>query len=151
MINYIKGDATFPEKTSPGKNNIIIHIVNDIGSWGRGFVLALSRRWTRPEYQYRAAWKTKQLGDIQIVQVEKDIWVVNLFGQHGIKNSNYIPVRYEAIHKGLKTLSFILKDTENVAIHMPKIGCGLAGGDWNIVSKLIEDSLSGFSVYVYEL
>ena len=41
-IIYIKGDATSP--ISPG-NKIITHICNDIGGWGKGFVLALSKKW----------------------------------------------------------------------------------------------------------
>ena len=39
-INYLKGDATEPTK----KPAIICHVCNDIGGWGRGFVLALSKK-----------------------------------------------------------------------------------------------------------
>jgi O-acetyl-ADP-ribose deacetylase (regulator of RNase III) len=45
-IKYIKGDATNP--VSEGEK-IICHICNDIGRWGKGFVLAISRRWKEPE------------------------------------------------------------------------------------------------------
>jgi O-acetyl-ADP-ribose deacetylase (regulator of RNase III) len=45
-INYIKGDATAP--ISKGEK-IICHICNDIGGWGKGFVLAISKRWKEPE------------------------------------------------------------------------------------------------------
>ena len=40
-IRYVTGDATRPEGEGP---KIIVHICNDIGAWGRGFVLALSKR-----------------------------------------------------------------------------------------------------------
>lgn len=173
MITYLKGDATYPELVTPEKNNLIVHIVNDIGGWGAGFVLALSKRWTTPEYHYRANWKMRNLGDIDIIQVQKNIAVVNLFGQHGIrpsrpktagptifsldttnvKQSSQVvqPVRYDAIRIGLRRLSHRLRLRQDVAVHMPKIGCGLAGGDWTIVSQIIEEELAGVKVYVYEL
>lgn len=153
MINYVKGDATFPEKITPDKNCLIVHIVNDIGAWGKGFVLSLSKRWTQPEYAYKTGWKVRKLGEFQIIQVEKNIAVINLFAQHGIKkqNSNYIPIRYEFLYSGLLKLKSLLSNRKDIAIHMPKIGCGLAGGDWDTVSKIIDKSLSEFDIYVYEL
>jgi len=43
-IHYLKGDATLPQSQSPA---VIAHICNDQGLWGKGFVLALSARWTQ--------------------------------------------------------------------------------------------------------
>ena len=51
MIKYVIGDATRPIGEG---TKLIIHISNDLGGWGRGFVLALSRRWDAPEKVYRA-------------------------------------------------------------------------------------------------
>ncbi len=49
-ITYIKGDATCPQ----GKGaKLIAHIGNDLGGWGKGFVVAISRRWPEPEKAYR--------------------------------------------------------------------------------------------------
>lgn len=45
-IEYIKADATLPQSEG---TIIITHICNDIGGWGKGFVLALSKRWKAPE------------------------------------------------------------------------------------------------------
>jgi hypothetical protein len=50
LLKYVIGDATSPQGTG---NKIIVHICNDIGGWGLGFVLALSKRWKAPEIQYR--------------------------------------------------------------------------------------------------
>lgn len=49
-IIYLKGDATNPQTEG---NKIIAHICNDLGGWGKGFVLAISRRWKKPENEYR--------------------------------------------------------------------------------------------------
>lgn len=71
-IKYLVGDATFPLGTG---NKIIAHICNDIGGWGLGFVLALSKRWKQPEKEYRQWHLSKatsnfKLGEIQLVKVE---------------------------------------------------------------------------------
>jgi O-acetyl-ADP-ribose deacetylase (regulator of RNase III) len=41
-IFYMTGDATAP--VGEGQK-LIVHVCNDIGAWGAGFVLALSKRW----------------------------------------------------------------------------------------------------------
>lgn len=152
-INYIKGDATNPP--SPG-NKIITHVCNDIGGWGRGFVMALSARWKEPEMKYRewfASGENFELGEMQLVQVETDIWIANMIGQRDIRRDKYgnPPVRYDAIQKALAKVS----DTAsaiNASVHMPRIGCGLAGGDWIIIEKIVEEELSakGIVVTVYD-
>ena len=50
-LNFIIGDATQPVGEG---TKIIVHVCNDIGGWGRGFVVALSKRWPEPERRYRA-------------------------------------------------------------------------------------------------
>ena len=49
-INYLVGDATRPVGEGV---KLIIHCCNDIGAWGAGFVVALSKRWEGPEKCYR--------------------------------------------------------------------------------------------------
>eukprot|EP01133_Synstelium_polycarpum_P010113 gene10113-11789_t len=102
-IDYKNGDATTPENKG---NKIIVHICNDIGAWGKGFVMAISKRWKEPERSYRDWFKTKDnfvLGQVQFVQVEDELWVANLIGQHKINKDEQgnAPIRYEAILSGL--------------------------------------------------
>lgn len=152
-INYIKGDATEPKAEV---NKIIVHICNDIGGWGKGFVMAISKRWKEPEQQYRAWFKTQDnfaLGEVQFVQVENDIWVANLIGQHKINKDEKgnAPIRYEAVLSGLEKVGTFA--SEHLAtVHMPRIGCGLAGGTWDRIEPLIELALvkKGVEVWVYD-
>lgn len=149
-ITYLKGDATCPQ----GKGTkVICHVCNDRGGWGKGFVLALSRRWPEPETQYRAWYTSGQnggfgLGAVQCVQVEPYIWVANMVGQHGTKTgSSGPPVRYPAIAACLAKVG--TKAIElSASVHMPRIGCGLAGGDWSRIEPLVEEHLSGRGVAV---
>lgn len=149
-ITYLKGDATNPQIEG---NKIITHICNDIGGWGKGFVLAISNRWKKPENQYRKWFQNEEnftLGEIQIVQVEEDIFVCNMIGQHKIiTNSKGIPpIRYEAVEKCLEKLADEALKLK-ASIHMPRIGCGLAGGKWQEIEPLIEKTLLKNNLAVY--
>ena len=147
-ITYLKGDATNPQAKGV---KIICHVCNDIGGWGKGFVLALSKRWDEPESAYRAWYASGEgfaLGAVQFVQVEPYIWVANLIGQRGTKTgSSGPPVRYDAIAAGLAKVAEKAREL-GASVHMPRIGCGLAGGEWSKVEPLIEQHLCGAGVVV---
>lgn len=154
-IHYHMGDATQPIGEGP---KIIVHVCNDIGGWGRGFVLALSKRWLEPERQYRA-WHRGELaepfalGEVQFVPVGGTLWVANLIGQRDIRAIGGVPpVRYDSIRKGLeKVAEFAIQS--RASVHMPRIGCGLAGGQWESIGPIVEDKLvrAGIAVFVYDL
>ncbi|MEV6528915.1 macro domain-containing protein [Streptomyces sp. NPDC051639] len=153
-ITYVRGDATVPSVKGV---KLIAHVCNDIGGWGKGFVLALSRRWPEPEKAYRAWHRGRAhndfgLGAAQFVQVERHVWVANLIGQRGIRTgSKGVPVRYEAIDATLGRLADQAVALE-ASVHMPRIGCGLAGGTWSRVEPLITQRLvqRGIAVTVYD-
>lgn len=157
MIHYIIGDATKP--VGDGKK-VIVHCCNDAGGWGSGFVLALSARWGEPEAAYRSWYQrcsimgTKfELGAVQFVLVEPGIEVANLIGQHGYGkcvDPEKPFVKYDAIRKGLTTVAEFAR-THGASIHMPRIGCGLAGGTWWEMGPIVEETLAGLDVYVYDL
>ncbi|MFF3034449.1 macro domain-containing protein [Streptomyces rubiginosohelvolus] len=153
-ITYVRGDATAPQ----GKGvKLIVHVCNDLGGWGKGFVLALSRRWPEPEAAYRR-WHRERagndfaLGAVQFVQVGPYLWVANMVGQRGMRTgSKGVPVRYEAIDTALGSVAAKAREL-GATVHMPRIGCGLAGGTWSRIEPLIERRLisAGLSVTVYD-
>jgi O-acetyl-ADP-ribose deacetylase (regulator of RNase III) len=153
-VIYIKGDATCPQAKGV---KLICHICNDLGGWGKGFVLAISRRWKEPEQGYREwyAGRNKNdfsLGAVQFVQVEPYIWVANMIAQRGMKQgSSGPPIRYEAVAQCLQKVAAKAAELE-ASIHMPRIGCGLAGGNWSRIEPLVEEYLCerGLAVTMYD-
>lgn len=156
MINYCVGDATIPHCLD---KKVIAHICNDHGSWGAGFVLAVSRRWKQPEEQYRL-WRSTglcggqkfKLGNIQVVQVDHETAVANMIAQHGFGEDGKPPIRLGSLETCLEKLRVTIRDPE-VTIHMPRIGCGLAGGHWEQIGPIVQRTLCdhGFNVFVYDL
>ncbi|MCU8594717.1 MULTISPECIES: macro domain-containing protein [Streptomyces] len=153
-ITYVRGDATVPSVKGV---KVIAHVCNDLGGWGKGFVLAVSRRWPEPEAAYRAWHRDRAandfgLGAIQLVRVETYVWVANMIGQRGMRTgSKGVPVRYEAIDTALGRLADRAIEL-GASVHMPRIGCGLAGGKWSRVEPLIGERLTarGVPVTVYD-
>jgi O-acetyl-ADP-ribose deacetylase (regulator of RNase III) len=157
MIKYVIGDATNPIGEG---NKIICHISNDIGGWGAGFVLAISKKWRYPEQAYRAMPKEERiLGNVELIFCESNehgaIFVANMIGQHDVrpmKVDNLIvpPIRYDAVLACLRTVKRLAMQTQ-ATIHMPRIGAGLAGGNWGTIEKIINEALEGIDVTVYDL
>jgi len=153
-ITYRKGDATAPEADG---ERILCHVCNDAGGWGKGFVLAISRRWKEPEAEYRA-WHAEgdaggfRLGAVRLVRVEPALLVANMIAQRGVRPTNGVPpIRYDALRECLSALAEHATALR-ASVHMPRIGCGLAGGSWPDVESIVESTLlaAGIAVVVYD-
>lgn len=155
-IRYLKGDATNPQASGL---KVIAHVCNDLGRWGKGFVMAVSKKWPETRREYVEWYKKGQeenfaLGEVQYVILDRrqDIIVANMVGQRGIyaSRSQGPPIRYDALEKCLKNLGEFATSMK-ASVHMPKIGCGLAGGKWEKIEPLILKHLEDIEVTVYEL
>lgn len=152
FVHYVKGDATNPQGSDL---KLIIHINNNLGAWGAGFVLAVSKKWKKPEQSYKI-WKEKfphlfHLGEIQFVPVEQDVIVVNMIAQNGLRSrNNPNPLDYEALSSCLSKIS---KFEGDFSVHAPRIGSGLGGGDWKVIESLLIKYLicRDISVTIYDL
>ena len=152
-IQYLDGDATRPQGNGV---KIIAHVCNDVGRWGRGFVLSVSARWPQPELAYLDWYRHRKkngfgLGAVQFVLVEKDVWVANMVGQRGRKGrSRTPPICYDALENCLAIVrekAFEL----HASVHMPRNGC-LAGGKWRLLEPIVVKALTkrGIAVVVYD-
>jgi len=168
MITYLAGDATQPILVAGQvSSRWILHVCNNQGGWGSGFVVALSSQWPGPEREYRLWHKQGfladagkfELGNIQLVSVKRDLHVVNMIAQEGYGPGNRAkhrgdltdskpPIRYDALDQCLAKAAEVVGYG---SVHMPRIGCGLAGGKWSEVEPLIQRHFSDRHVCVYDL
>ena len=157
---YVLGDATDPIKTPA----VIAHVCNDIGGWGRGFVTALSAKNPTPEKVYRSWHKNGfflrsssetqripfELGQVQYASFGDNVQVANMIAQHGVRWEGKVPpIRYEALGNCLRTV-YAHAQRMPATVHMPRIGCVLAGGKWEEIAKIIEEIMTVDTV-VYTL
>lgn len=157
-ITYVTGDATDPIGEGP---KVIAHVCNDVGKWGAGFTGAISKRWAEPERRFRE-FDARMLGTCETVEVGPGLYVENMYAQHGVRRPGsraQAPIRYNALAKCLRECAVdaeiygTLSAYVIASVHMPRIGCGLAGGEWSKVEALIKETLCfrGLSVFVYDL
>lgn len=118
--------------------------------------MALSKRWIKPEQEYRnwhRGGENFTLGEVQFfVEINSDIIVANMIGQRGIKSNKSVPpIRYEAINKCLEKVGNKAAEIQ-ASVHMPRIGCGLAGVEWRFIQPLIKQNLieRNIDVFVYD-
>ena len=150
-IEYRLGDATNPQGEGV---KVIAHICNNIRAWGAGFVMALSKKWSRPEVAYRnLPVNDLILGFTQFVDADTDIIVANMVAQDNVRTNigpdQKPPIRYDALMDCLLEVDKFCNQ-ENATLHLPRIGSGLAGGNWKVIEALIEEIIS-VPVYVYDL
>jgi O-acetyl-ADP-ribose deacetylase (regulator of RNase III) len=156
-IKYVKGSATdiasFQNNAPNASKHVIAHICNDYGGWGSGFVLALSKLSTLPEKAYRAIPpESLYLGFTFLVEINPTVSAANMVAQHGNSRPGEPAVRYPTLALCLNSLAVQLEGV-NTAVHMPRIGCGLGGGNWETIEPIIEEYLSEWDiqVVVYDL
>lgn len=155
MITYVKGDATKPQGDGP---KIIAHVCNDEGLWGAGFVLAVDKLSPRPKQWFRDQYKSwirlgaafTPLGQVDFVPIKNDSYVANMVAQHRTVRTVSKPICYKSLEICLtKVAEYAV--SEGASVHMPRIGCGLAGGDWSVVESIINRTLKDVDVTVYDL
>lgn len=160
-IEYVTGDATNPKGEGL---KVIPHCCNTVGAWGAGFVLALSKKSKIPETSYkkwyrdgyytsdRAGKVPFQLGKVQFAPFSKSVIVCNIIGQQGVGYNNGLPpIRYDSIKGGFDMMRELML-ADKFSVHMPRIGCGLAGGEWDKIEEIIKETLCnhGIQVTVYD-
>ncbi len=67
--------------------------------------------------------------------------IYNLYTQHAY-NSLERQVEYDAVEMALKRMRWDLMNDNiyySAKVAFPKIGCGLAGGNWDVVKDIIQD------------
>jgi O-acetyl-ADP-ribose deacetylase (regulator of RNase III) len=153
-IRYLIGDSTEPRGTG---FCLIAHVVNDkTSNWGRGFALAVARKWplVLTEFQKWAASNRENLslGNSHLSIVSGNLGIFHMIAQRGYGDSANPRIRYNALKDCLGTLG-AEASKRKATVHMPRIGTGYARGNWAIIKELIEDNLvrKGVEVTVYDL
>jgi len=153
-IMYLVGDATEPRGPDP---KIIAQVVNDkTANWGAGFAIAVARKWPEVQRDFQG-WVANEkanlsLGESHIAKASESLSVYSMVAQHGYGPSTKPRIRYSALRSCLGKL-FQVASQNRATVHMPRIGAGQAGGNWDVISEIVYDTLvsQGVEVTVYDL
>ena len=113
--------------------------------------MSLKNKWPAAQESFRewvGARRRPSLGEAHFCQVAENIEVASLVCQHGYGPSSRGPrLRYAALESALTAVAEHAK-LVNASVHMPRIGCGQAGGSWAVVEELVATSLAATNARV---
>jgi O-acetyl-ADP-ribose deacetylase (regulator of RNase III) len=127
-----------------GRFDAIVHGCNCQCQMGKGIALSIKRQF--PE-AYAADCRTPKgdiakLGTISIADIERDgrvFYIVNGYTQFHWRGKG-VKADYEAIRSVMRAVRATFSGKR---IGYPRIGAGLAGGDWDVIRAIIDEELAG--------
>lgn len=144
MIKYIDGDLV----RDADQYDVIGHGSNCFNTMGSGIALQIKNKF--PE-AYQVDCRTKsgdkeKLGTITYTENTIPV-VVNCYSQYDFKG-RYFGVM-DCDYNAIKTsMQLIKKNFSGKKIGLPKIGSQLAGGDWDVINRIIEEVLGDEDVTI---
>lgn len=141
-MNIVRGDLI--ELAKAGKFDVIIQGCNCQCRMGRGIALTIKQQFPEAfvaDCQTTIGDRTK-LGTFTTVHIDRDGWnftIVNGYTQFNWQGEGIL-ADYDAIRSVFR---LVKQQFSGQRIGYPKIGAGLAKGDWAIISGIIETELAG--------
>ncbi len=153
MIKYLDGNLL------ESKCNIICHQVNCKGVMGAGIAKQIKEKWPTVYKDYLNDYSgSANLGTVLFSKIGENQYIANMYSQDNFMPRNLRCTDYYAFKSCLTHIrNFVEKnfdDTKECVIGFPyNIGCGLGGGNWDIIKKLIEEAFCGdeFIVEIWRL
>lgn len=147
-IKYVKGDLLeAPEK-------YILHGVNCQGVMGSGVAKLIRAKWPSAYAVYKNCEHLKglRLGSITQTYDNGKVIFNGVTQEFYGRKANHCYVCYDAVREVMRSLNYLRDIADEIPlIAMPAIGAGLGGGDWNIISEIIEEESTSFQPVVYYL
>lgn len=149
MLKIMEGDILLAHEAA------ICHQVNCQNVMGAGVAKALYTKWPEIKREYHEFCSGQRprdlLGKIQIVELSEfpagNKVVINVFGQLTFGHDKICYTRYDALAKAFEEINRICA-FKTIAFPYG-FGCGLAGGDWATIEKLMLKYLYNVDVVIY--
>ena len=126
----------------------IAHCVNAQGKMRSGVAKAIRFHYPKA---YEVYMHYHELGQLKLGRVIGadcgNKIILNIVGQDRYGYDGRLYLDYAALRKGIGSINRNVSEP----VAFPYIGCGLAGGDWQLVSGIIEEEATNFQPIVYTL
>lgn len=144
MLRYERGDVF------DGPEKVIIHGCNCFKAMGAGIARQVREKFPQAyAADQQTLWGDKtKLGDFTYAE-ENGIILVNAYTQYRYTRTD-VDVDYDAVRLSMIKICQKFSQTE---FAMPKIGAGLAGGDWKVIERILIEVSDKYdkTFVVYEL
>lgn len=168
MGNYNEVEGDLIKLAKQAKFDVIAHGCNCHSTMGAGIAPQMARAFGADNFPMEQWGSTIQklgnidyqtivlggsttwsLEDFKNNQNEPELVVVNAYTQYNYGRNHvdgtFKPLDYEALTLCMRKMNKVFKGKH---IGLPQIGAGLAGGDWEVIKKIIQTELSECKVTV---
>lgn len=121
--------------------DIILHQVNLQGYMGGGIAYQIAQKYPNVEKEYMD-FSHKELGRVCFSKTQKYV-VGNCFSQNWYFETDYLALR-QCLDEVIEYMN--INNLKTVAIPY-KYGCGIAKGNWEIVSEIFERKIPDVIIY----
>lgn len=125
--------------------DILCHQVNFQGVMGAGIAKTIKDELLSPVQfdEYKQLCKSqgsRLLGQVQYLEIDASLrFVANLFCQNSFNRSAGILTNYDAMRQCFSRVERMAREYRMTVAVPGMIGCGIAGGDWNAVKRILAD------------
>jgi O-acetyl-ADP-ribose deacetylase (regulator of RNase III) len=151
MIKIVQGNIL------NASENIICQQVNCKGVMNAGIAKQIRDKYPNIYIEYQRYClshpKDKLLGKVFIYPIDyTSKYICCIFGQDNFgRTPNTVYTSYKALREGFQTIKNEARKN-NLTIAIPYgIGCGLAGGSWNMVYTIIKNIFDDYDAMIYRL
>lgn len=151
MIKEVVGNVLL------AKEDIICHQVNCKGVMGSGIAKQIRTKYPEVYEEYHKYCESanlvsnsaSMLGNAQFIECADGKVVANLFGQNNFGKDGASYTDYKSLKSAfIKLYEYMVNNKKSLAIPS-RIGCGLGGGDWDIVYYMINEIFKDVDVVIY--
>ena len=144
------------EAAKSGEINVILHCCNCFHTMGAGVAKAIKEEWPGA---FQADLKTprgdrSKMGSYSYHQ-QGELVIINLYAQYRYSRLRKQSLEYPPLRWALRSVAERLRAWQekgvDVRIGYPLLGCGLAGGNWDLVKEIIDEQLEGLNHQLYTL
>lgn len=129
------------------ESGVIVHGCNMQGVMGSGVALAIKTKYPKAYEDYKRYCPNAKLGDVIYSEISKEprLRIANALTQQNYGRDGQRFVSYQAIQYAFSSVCEMAQ-SHNLEIHFPLIGAGLGGGDWSIISNIIENQIVKYDI-----
>jgi O-acetyl-ADP-ribose deacetylase (regulator of RNase III) len=134
-----------------GNVGFVVHGCNSAGVMGSGIAKQVKEEHPGCFDAYRQhlaslhAARNNPLGTNCLYEVRPDFIIVNAITQDSFgRETGKRYVDYRAVQSCFENVAYLVSQSAFKSVHYPQIGAGLGGGDWSIISDIIDCAFAPF-------
>jgi O-acetyl-ADP-ribose deacetylase (regulator of RNase III) len=152
LLKYQEVDGDLIKLAQKGEFDVIAHGCNCFCTMGAGIAPQMAKAFNVDKYPKEEICHRGNINKLGNIEYRLFEWepneymnVVNCYTQFGISSTEHVPLSYSALTLCLQKMNYLFNGQH---IGLPQIGCGLAGGNWDLVQRMIQSKLKDCKVTV---